>query len=91
MSKIRLLLFILLEIVVLPLQLIGLIVFTYRIRRISIPQKISGTANEPYGARLLCHLAGTRSDPAAFALAGHLPAYNWLVKFLIIDTVRFVL
>lgn len=58
-SNVRLLLFILLEIVVLPLQFIGLIVFTYRIRRISIPQKISGTANEPYNARLFCHLAGT--------------------------------
>lgn len=67
----RLLLFIILEIIVLPLQIVGLIVWFYRLRRISIPQKISGTANEPYGGRLLLHVAGTRDDPAAYALAGH--------------------
>ena len=87
----RLLLFIIFEIVVLPLHIIGLIVFTYRIRRVSIPQKISGTANEPYGARLFMHLAGTRNDLAAYALAGHLPVYNWLVKFLFVDTMWLVL
>ena len=69
----RLLVFILVEIIVLPLQIVGLIIFTYRIRRVSIPQKISGTANEPYGARLFMHLAGTRNDPGAYALSGHLP------------------
>ena len=62
----RLRVFIILEIIVLPLQIIGLIVFAYRLRRISIPQKISGTANEPYGARLFLHLARTRKAPAAY-------------------------
>ena len=82
----RLLIFIIVEIFMLPLQLIGLIVYTYRIRRISIPQKISGTANEPYGARLFMHIAGNRNDPGAYALAGHLPVYNKLVRFTMIKT-----
>lgn len=82
----RLLLFILIEIIVLPLQLIGLIVYTYRVRRISIPQKISGTANEPYGGRLFMHIAGTRNDPGAYALCGYLPVYNKLVRFCFIKT-----
>ncbi|MBT8148232.1 MAG: SAM-dependent methyltransferase [Gammaproteobacteria bacterium] len=83
----HLLIFILIEIVLLPLQIIGVIIYTYRLRRISIPKKISGTANEPYGQRLLLHAAGTRRDSAAYRLAGHLPVYNKLVRFLIIDTV----
>jgi methyltransferase (TIGR00027 family) len=87
----RLLVFIIFEIIVLPLQVVGLIVFTYRIRRISIPQKISGTANEPYGGRLFFHLAGTRKDPGAYALAGHLPVYNWLVNVLMVKTTLMVL
>ena len=84
----RLLLFIIIEIILLPLQLIGLIAFTYRVRRISIPQKISGTANEPYGARLFMHIAGTRNDPGAYALSGHLPVYNKVVDFFFIKTMK---
>ena len=85
----RLLLFFLIELILLPLQIAGVIVYTYRLRRISIPQKISGTANEPFSQRLLLHIAGTRHDPTAFALAGHLPVYNKLVTFLILDTLGF--
>ena len=84
----QLLLFVITVIILLPLLIVGLIVFTYRIRRISIPQKVSGTANEPFGARLNMHVAGTRDDPVAYALAGHLPVYNKLVKFLMVETFR---
>ena len=56
----QLLLFIIIVIILLPLLIVGLIVFTYRVRRISIPQKVSGTANEPFGTRLYMHVAGTR-------------------------------
>jgi methyltransferase (TIGR00027 family) len=82
----RLLVFILIEVILLPLQIIGVIVYTYQIRRFTIPRGISGTANEPYSARLLFHIAGTRNDPAAYALAGHLPVFNKLVNLLIIKT-----
>jgi len=85
---VQLLLFVITVIILLPLLIVGLIIFTYRVRRISIPQKVSGTANEPFGARLWMHAAGTRDDPVAYALAGHLPVYNKLVKFLVIETVR---
>jgi hypothetical protein len=49
---VQLLLFVITVIILLRLLIVGLIVFTYRIRRISIPQKVSGTANEPFGARI---------------------------------------
>ena len=84
----QLLLFAITAIILLPLLIVGLIVYTYRVRRISIPQKVSGTANEPFGSRLYMHVAGTRNDPVAYTLAGHLPVYNKLVKFLIVETVR---
>jgi len=84
----RLLIFILIELILLPLQVLGVIIYTYRLRRNSIPQKISGTANEPYGQRLILHASSTRDDSTAYALAGHLPVYNKLVRFLIIDTLR---
>ncbi len=85
----RLLIFILIELFLLPLQIVGVILYTFRLRKISIPQQISGTANEPYGARLLFHIARTRNDPTAYALAGHLPIYDGLVTFLIIKTLEF--
>ncbi len=86
----QLLLFVVAVIILLPLLIVGLIVFTYRVRRISIPQKVSGTANEPFGTRLMMHVAGTRDDPVAYALAGHLPVYNKLVKFLIVELSEFL-
>jgi methyltransferase (TIGR00027 family) len=82
----RLLVFILIELVLLPLQIIGVIVYTYRVRCFTIPRGISGTANEPFSLRLILHLAGTRKDQAAHALAGHLPVFNKLVNLLIIKT-----
>jgi len=81
----RLLLFILISIILSPILIIGLIVYTYRLRRFSIPQKISGTANEPYGARIFMHLAGTRKDPVAYALCGYLPVYTKVVRFCLIE------
>ena len=52
------LLFVITVIILLPLLIVGLIIFTYRVRRISIPQKVSGTANEPFVSRLYMHVAG---------------------------------
>ncbi len=84
----RLLLFILISIILSPLVIIGLIVYTYRLRRFSIPQKISGTANEAYGGRLCMHIAGTRNDPAAYALSRHLPLFNKVIDFCMIKTMK---
>ena len=81
----RLLLFILISIILSPILIIGLIVYTYRLRRFSIPQKISGTANEPHGARVLMHVAGTRKDSVAYALCGHLPVYSLAVRYCMIE------
>ena len=82
----KVLLFTLLEIVFLPLQLIGSLVYTCRIRFVNMPGGISGTAYEPYMARLMLHHIGNRNDAAAGRLAPHLPALSPLVLRLMVDT-----
>lgn len=83
--SLRVLIFSLLCILLSPLLIAGVIIYTWRVRRISVRQNISGTANEPLGGRLGMHVAGTRIDEAAYRLAGHLPSYTKLSRFLIFD------
>ncbi|MBL6904312.1 MAG: class I SAM-dependent methyltransferase [Pseudomonadales bacterium] len=85
----RFLIFILICILLSPLLIVGLIYYTWRIRRICVRQNISGTANEPYASRLMMHLAGTRQDDAAYKIAGHLPSFDKLSKFLLMETLGF--
>ena len=82
----RVLLFALLEIVLFPLQLIGSLVYTFRVRFVNMPRGISGTAYEPYMARLLLHHIGSRNDEPAERIAPHLPALSPLVLRLLVDT-----
>jgi methyltransferase (TIGR00027 family) len=85
----RFLIFILLCILMSPLLIFGLIYYTLRIRRICVRQNISGTANEPYASRLMMHIAGARQDDAAYKIAGHLPSFDKLSKFLLIEILGF--
>lgn len=87
--SLRILIFSLLCIVLSPLLIAGVIIYTWRVRRISVRQNISGTANEPLGGRLGMHVAGTRIDEAAYRLAGHLPSYTKLSRFLLLDVLGF--
>ena len=87
--SLRVLIFSLLCIFLSPLLIAGVIIYTWRVRRISVRQNISGTANEPLGGRLGMHVAGTRIDDAAYRIAGHLPSYTKLTRFLIIDVPGF--
>ena len=82
----RVLLFTLLEIVFFPFQLIGSLVYTFRVRFVNMPRGISGTAYEPYMTRLLLHHTGSRNDEAAKKIAPHLPALSPLVLWLMVDT-----
>lgn len=82
----RVLLFALLEIVFFPLQLIGSLIYTCRIRFVNRPRGISGTAYEPYMARLLLHYTGSRNEEAAERIAPHLPALSPVVLRLMMDT-----
>ncbi len=82
----RVLLFALLEIVLFPLQLIGSLVYTFRVRFVNMPRGISGTAYEPYMARLLLHHIGSRNDEPAERIAPHLPALSPLVLRMMMDT-----
>ena len=78
--------FTILAVLLLPLILLGYLIFFWRIRRVCIPQNISGTANEPYGGRLYMHVVGTRPDEAGYKLAWYLPSYGGIARLLIIDT-----
>ena len=82
----RVLTFTILAVLLLPLFLLGFLIFSWRIRRVCIPQNISGTANEPYGGRLAMHVAGTRPDEAGYKMAWHLPSYGGIARLLMIDT-----
>ena len=82
----RVLLFVLLEIVLFPLQLIGTLVYTCRVRFVNMPRGISGTAYEPYMTRLMLHHIGSRNDGAAERIAPHLPALSPLVLRSLMDT-----
>lgn len=74
---------VLMEMALMPLQLLGMALYTAKVWFLTIPRGISGTANEPFFARLLMHWAGTRQDSAAARLAPHLPALGLLMLRLI--------
>ena len=80
------LIFSILLIPLIPLWILGVAIFTWRVRRVIIPQNISGTAAEPYGARLMLHIAGTRIDNAAYKIAEHMILYAQPVKSLMLHT-----
>ena len=79
----RALLFILLCAVFSPLLLVGSLVFAFRVRFVNMPRGISGTAYEPYMARLALHLIGSRRDDVSERIAPHLPALSPLVMRLL--------
>ena len=78
----RLLLFVFIEIWLLPWQILGILIYTYKVIRKTNPAMISGTANEIASARLVMHRAGTREDEPTARLIRHLPAYGPAVAWL---------
>ncbi len=78
----RFLLFIFIEIWLIPWQILAILVYSYRVMRKTNPAKISGTANEVISARLVMRRAGTRIDEPTARLAQHLPAYGPVVAWL---------
>ena len=80
----RALAFILLCAVFSPLLLVGSLVFAFRVRFVNMPRGISGTAYEPYMARLVLHLIGSRRDDVSERIARHLPALSPLVMRILV-------
>ena len=78
----RMFLFVLLMVVISPLFLLGMPF--YMIPVLLSRGKVSGTAYEPFNARLLYHLYGNRPDPVALQLSGALPATNRFVMMMMI-------
>jgi len=84
MKTLRVVIFALFMIVLLPLFCLGM--FGYTLKLWIKNRGISGTAYEPLFGRLLMHYAGTREDLAAEKLAPHLPALSPAVTWLLIRT-----
>lgn len=70
----RMLAYVLLTLVLVPLYLVGTVCYFAPLLRSR--GRISGTAYEPFTGRLLFDLLGTRADPWAMRLAAGLPATN---------------
>ena len=66
-----------------PVLIVGSIVFAFKIRFVNMPRGISGTAYEPYMARLALHLIGSRRDDVSERVAPHLPALSPLIMGLV--------
>ena len=86
MSALRLLAFALLCLLVSPLLIVGVTLFSLRIFFVGRPRGISGTAYEPFWSRLFLEELGLRGDSASAKLAPHLPALSpfiiWCVSGL---------
>ncbi len=67
-----------------PLLLVGSVVFAFKVRFVNMPRGISGTAYEPYMARLALHLSGSRRDAVSERIASHLPALSPLIMGLLV-------
>ena len=76
-----LLLFVLMEIVLAPLFVVAMPMYTFKLWRHNIPKGISGTAYEPFFGRMFMDIAGTRPDASAVRLAPHLPALSPFVAW----------
>ena len=74
-------LYYILNLLLVPIYLIGLV--AYMLALLKTRGISSGTAYEPYGARLAYHLLGFREDPAAYNLAYGLPAANFFYLYLL--------
>jgi methyltransferase (TIGR00027 family) len=78
----KLIVYIVLMILLTPVMLLGLPF--YFIPIVLKRGTVSGTAYEPFNARLIYHLLGSRPDPAAMQLAAGLPATNRFVMNLMV-------
>ncbi len=68
--------FAVLEIVLLPISLMGLLISSLDLRRNAYGKGFSATAYKPFFGRWFMHHLGERADPAAIALAPALPGIS---------------
>ena len=80
--------FILIELLLYPVTLLGLILFMGVILFVNRPKGISGTTYEPFMNRLMWHEAGTRKDAATKQLAAMLPGTAPLIWALMMGPTR---
>ncbi|MEM6701966.1 MAG: SAM-dependent methyltransferase [Acidobacteriota bacterium] len=87
MSFLRTLLFVLFEVLLAPLQLLGSLVYAFRIRFLNRARGISGTAYEPFMARWALHLVGSRCDEGADRISPHLSALSPFVRVTLMHSI----
>ena len=78
----RLLIFVLMMLVFAPFFVLAMIGYIFKLWVFNIPKGISGTAYEPFMARMIMHEAGTRPDESAVRLAPHLPALSPFIAWV---------
>ncbi len=78
----RLLIFVLMMLVFTPFFVLAMIGLIFKLWVFNIPKGISGTAYEPFLARMAMHEAGTRPDESAVRIAPHLPALGPFVAWV---------
>ena len=79
----RLLVFVLIELLLSPISLLGTIAYLVKLKLVNQPKGISGTAYEPFFARAMAHGIGARDDESAYCLALVLPALSPLIWTLV--------
>ena len=85
MGALRLLAFAFLCLLGSPLFILGTSLYALRTFFVCRPRGISGTANEPFWARIFLDELGLREDRAAAKLAPHLPALSPLIVWCVSD------
>ncbi len=85
----RLLAFVLLTLVLAPAFVVGVLFYTVPVA--TWRGRVSGTAYEPFNARLIYHLLGTRPDPFALKLARGLPATGPVVMLCMVRPLAWAL
>jgi methyltransferase (TIGR00027 family) len=84
----RILVFILIELILYPVTMLGVILFMGVILFVNRPRGISGTTYEPLMNRLMWHEMGTRSDAASKQLSAQLPATAPFIWGLVMGPTR---
>lgn len=79
----RLLIFVLVELLLLPISILGTLAYLVKLKLFNQPKGISGTAYEPFFMRAMAHGIGARDDESSYRIASVLPALSPLIWTLV--------
>jgi len=79
----RLLLFVIVELLLLPISILGSLAYLVKLKAVNQPKGISGTAYKPFFLRAMTYGIGACADETSYRLASVLPALSPLIWTLI--------